>query len=58
MHAEYKLVICPQSYICNKNIIASSQEIISCSNARKTIHAIIDKKNSEFKITRMEKKYD
>jgi hypothetical protein len=44
MHAEYKLVICPQSYICNKNIIASSQEIISCSNARKTIHAIIDKK--------------
>jgi hypothetical protein len=44
MHAEYKLVICPQSYICNKNIIASSQEIISCSNVRKTIHAIIDKK--------------
>ena len=44
MHAEYKLVICPQSYICNKNIIASSQEIISCSKARNTIHAIIDKK--------------
>ena len=42
MHAEYKLVICPQSYICNENIIA--QEIISCSKARKTIHAINDKK--------------